>query len=141
MADLIDALLIDAAPALLRADASLMVYPDAEGNVPESPVAPYVRWYAHVEWPADGEADALDGLSVTTVTRWYLHCVGATEQAAAAVAMRVRAALLNARPNTVTGRTCGLIYMEAAEPTNRSELGSAPLYDRPVVYAMTSVPG
>jgi hypothetical protein len=31
--------------------------------------------------------------------------------------------------------------MEAAEPTNRSELGGSPLYVRPVVYAMMSAPG
>lgn len=145
MADLLEHDLIDAAPALLRLDAgppALNVYPDADGNVPERPdvLAGYVRWYASTEWPKDGDANALDGLSVTTTTRWYLHCVGGTEYTAAAIAMRVRTALLNARPS-VAGRICGMIYQESAEVTNRSELGGAPLYVRPVVYAMVSAPG
>lgn len=143
MTDLLDRLLIDAALDRLRADLgppALAVYPDAEGFVPELPTAPYVRVYSSTEWPKEADANSLDGLSVSATTRWYIHCVGETEYAAAAIVMRVRAALLNARP-TVSGRTCGLIYQESAEVTNRSELGGAPLYVRPVVYAMVSAPG
>lgn len=140
MTDTLDRDLIDAAMNLLRADVGLAVYPDGEGFVPEKPTAPYVRVYTTTEWPKDGDANALDGLSVSTTTRWYLHCVAETEYAAAAISMRVRTQLLNARP-TVTGRNCGLIYQEAAEPVNRSELGGSPLYVRPVVYAMVSAPG
>jgi hypothetical protein len=132
--------LMDAGLGLLRADTGLTSYPDAEGSVPESPAVPYVRVYVTTEWPKDGDANAIDGLSVSATTRWYCNCVGETEYAAAAIAMRVRTQLLNARP-TVTGRNCGLIYMEASEATNRSELGGSPLYVRSVVYAMVSVPG
>lgn len=140
MTDLLDRDLVDAAMNLLRADAGLTVYPDAEGFVPELPAAPYVRVYTHTEWPKEGDANAINGLSVSCTTRWYVHCAGESEYAAAAIAMRVRTQLLNARP-TVTGRVCGLIYQEAAEPTNRSELGGLPLYVRPAVYAMVSAPG
>lgn len=145
MTDTLDRDLIDAALAPLRADATsaggvYAVYPDAEGFVPERPTAPYMRVYSHTEWPKEGDANGLDGLSVSATTRWYVHCVGETEYAAAALAMRARTVLLNLRP-TITGRTCGLVYMEAAEPTNRSELGASALYDRPVVYAMLSAPG
>jgi hypothetical protein len=138
--DLIDRDLIDAALTPLRADAGLTVYPDGEGFVPEKPTAPYVRVYTSTEWPKEGDANAIDGLSVSTTTRWYVHCVAETEYAAAALAMRVRTALLNVRP-TVAGRNCGLIYMEAAEVTNRSELAGTPTYVRTVVYAMVSAPG
>lgn len=142
MTDLLEHDLTDAAPALLHADAGLTVYPDAEGFVPPTPNinAGYVRWYSSTEWPKDADGNALDGLSVSTTTRWYIHCVAGTEYTAAAVAMRVRTQLLNARP-TVAGRSCGLIYMEAAEVTNRSELAGIPTYVRTVVYAMVSVPG
>lgn len=141
----VEADLADAGPALLRADLgppALVVYPDAEGNVPATPdvMASYVRWYSSTEWPKDADGNALDGLSVTATTRWYIHCVGATEYAVAALANRVRVALLNAAP-TVTGRSCNMIYMEASELTNRSELAATPTYVRTVVYAMVSVPG
>jgi hypothetical protein len=137
--------LLDAAPALLRLDAgppALVVWPDADGNVPTSPdvMAGYVRWYGHTEWPKGADGNALDGASTTATTRWYIHCVAATEYSAAGLADRVRTALLDVRP-TVTGRSCGLVYMEASELTNRSELAGTPTYVRTVVYAMVSVPG
>lgn len=134
--------LTEAAPALLRLDATLAVWPDAEGFVPEAldPLTGYIRWYANTEWPKEGDANALDGLSVTTTTRWYLNCVSATQHGTAALEARARTQLLNQRP-TVAGRACGLIYVDAAEPVNRSELGGLPLYVRSVVYAMLSVPG
>lgn len=135
----VDTDLTDAAPALLRDDPDLTVYPDGEGFVPSSPAAPYVRWYSHTEWPKDADGNALDGLSVAATTRWYIHVVATNEYAAAEIAGQVRADLLDARP-TVAGRSCGPIYMEASELTNRSELAGTPTYIRTVVYAMNSWP-
>lgn len=131
MADLVDRALIDAGLTLLRADATLTVYPDPEGMVPPTPAPPYVRVYGAVERPP-GPHNALDGLSVHTVTRWYCHCVGATEPAAIAVGMRVRAALLDQR---VAG---GMIRQEASPPPARDETTGVPVYDAVTVYRLST---
>lgn len=131
---------IDAALALLRADSGLTVYPNAEGFVPTTLTVPYVRVYTSIERPETGVANALDGLSATWVVRWYCHCVGGTEYSAAAVAMHVRAAVLDRRP-TVSGRVCGLIRQESSQPTQRDESTGVAVYDRVDVYRMASAPG
>ncbi len=127
---------------LLRADTALTVYPDAEGFVPESLAPPYVRAFTSVGWPKEGDANALDGLSVTATVRWYVSCVGETETACQELAGRVRTQLLNQVPAVAT-RNNGMAYFEAdsGEQPQRSELASAPLYVQTVVYAMISAPG
>lgn len=139
MADLLDQLHIDAAMDRLRADGSLTVYPDAEGLVPLAPSPPYVRVYTAIERPADASGNDLGGSSGTWTVRWYCHCVGATEYAAAAVAMRVRSALLDVRP-TVAGRACGPIRQDAGQPTTRDESTGIAVYDRVDVYRLTTMP-
>jgi hypothetical protein len=144
VADLFDAQHIDAGLSLLRADASLTVYPDAEGNVPAAVdmASEYVRVHTAIERPTgiSGAANRLDGLSSTAVVRWYCDCVGPNEYASLAVGMRVRAALLDQIP-VIAGRTCGPIRQEAAAPTTRSEVTGIPVYDRVYVYRMQTSPG
>lgn len=137
MADLLDKLHVDAFLDRLRADATLVVYPDPEGHVPPNPVPPYVRSYFSIERPADAAGNALVGLSTTWTTRGYLHCVGATEPAATAVGMRVRAQLLDFRP-TIAGRNCGLIREESAEPPQRDESTGTAVYDALVIYKLVT---
>lgn len=140
MADLLDQAHVDAGMALLRADTALTVYPDAEGNVPTLLAAPYVLVYAAIERPAGADGCALDGLSSRWDVRWYTHSVGATEYAAVAVAMRVRAALLDVRP-TITGRMCGLIRQEAAQPATKDESTGTPIWDVTQVWVLSTLPG
>jgi hypothetical protein len=143
MADTLDQLHLDAGLGLLRADTGpppLLVYPDPEGEVPAEISPPYVRVYTSIERPADGQANALDGRSVTWTVHWYAHCVGANEYAATAVAMRVNRALLDITP-VIAGRVCSMIRQEASQPTQRDESTGTAVYDRVDVYAMTSAPG
>lgn len=140
MADLLDKLHIDAGLDLLRADAALVVYPDTEGNVDIEPSPPYVRVYSYIERPPDDPANGLDGLSSAWTTRWYCHCIGANESSAAAVAMRVRAALLDVRP-TITGRSCDLIKQEAANPPTPDSSTGPTVLDAVVVYRLMTLPG
>lgn len=132
----------DAGLDLLRAGGVLTVYPDAQGFVPVQLVPPYVRAYASVGWPKGGDANAIDGLSVTAAVRWYVNLVAETEPGCFELAGLVRERLLNQVP-AVAGRANGMIYFEAdsGEQAQRSELGSAPLYVLTVVYAMLSAPG
>jgi hypothetical protein len=140
MADLLDKLHIDAALDLLRADAGLTVYPSAEGHVPAEPSPPYVRVYAYIERPPDDPANGLDGRSSAWTTRWYCHCIGANEASATAVAMRVRAALLDVRP-TIAGRSCDRIVQEAANPPTRDDSTGSTVLDLVVVYRLMTLPG
>jgi hypothetical protein len=141
MADLLEQAHIDAGLGLLRADTGLTVYPGPEGLVPANPSPPYVRVYTSIETPGGtGVADALDGKSATWVTTWICHCVGANEYAAAAIAMRVRSALLDVRP-VIAGRSCDLIGKEASQPTQRDSSTGVDVYDRVDVYSLTTGPG
>ena len=132
MADLIDRQLLDAGLTLLRADPALVVYPDVEGQVPATPEPPYVRVYGAVGRPP-GPGNALDGLSRQLTARWWCHCVGTTEPAALAVAMRVRVALLDARING------GMVRQEVGDqPPVRDETTGVPVYDVVAVYRLIS---
>ena len=131
----------DAGLTLLR-NAGLSVLPDADGFLEPKPQPPYVLVYTSVAWPRAGDANALDGLSVTCTVRWICHIITASERAAHEYAGMVREAMLDQRP-TITGRNCDLIDFEsdAGDPANRSELGAEPRYDLTVVYSMMSAPG
>lgn len=122
MTDGFDNALVNGGLALLAADASLVVYP---GGVPQPvppapPIPPpYVVVYSIVEWAFSDQGDSLDGLAGTPTVRWICHCVGGgpdaspadAEQAARAVAQRVRTALLNKRL-VIAGLNLGLIRQE-----------------------------
>lgn len=138
MTDLIDQLHADAGLNLLRADSGLTVY---DGAVPNPwPGLPFVLVYVVVEWPARGEGISLDSLSVKCQVSWYCHSVGETAIASRAVAQRVRAALLNQRP-TVSGRVCGLINQESADPPRRDESIGTVVMNAVSVYSLVTMPG
>jgi hypothetical protein len=61
--------------------------------------------------------------------------VGANEYAAAAVAMRVRAQLLDFRP-TIAGRNCGLIRQDSSTPAQRDESTGVLVMDRLDTYRL-----
>jgi hypothetical protein len=142
MTDGLDQSLISAGIALLRADASLVVFAGGVPNSTPPAVPPYVVVYSSVEWPP-GAADALDGVAGTPVARWICHCIGGgvpgstpedAEIAARAVGQRVRTALLNKRL-VVTGLNLGLIRQEqgAGVPTPTNTTGD-PVMELTVVY-------
>lgn len=137
MADLLDAQHIDAAPALLRADAGLVVYPDAEGFTPEprDRAAQYVRWYATIERPRSAEGNALDGRSTVWTTRWYCQCVGENEYASAVVAMRVNR-LLDGQVPAIPGRSVNKIEQEVYNPPDRDNSTGQQIFNTQVVFAM-----
>lgn len=106
-------------------------------RVPAELPSRYFRVYTATERPDDADGNALIGRSSTWVTRWYVHHVGQNDTAVRALAMQSRTALLDERP-TVTGRSCGLIRQEAAQPPQRDEHAGPLVIDLVVVYRMTS---
>jgi hypothetical protein len=137
-----DQALVAGGIALLRADASLTVYPGGVPNLTPPAVPPYVVTYASVEWPPS-DADSLDGLAGTPTVRWITHSIGGgvpgatpedAEIAARAVGQRVRTALLNKRL-VIAGLNLGLIRQEpgAGVPTRDDSTG-VPVMDLIVVY-------
>lgn len=142
MTDLLDELHADAAPALLRNNATIAGAVLTE--VPEAtawPDPPYFMIYTIVAWPEDGDANGLDHQAVTCKTTWYVHCVGETAAAARGLGMQARATLLNARP-TIAGRNCCMIVQDdASAPPQKDEQTGTPRWDLPVVYSLTTVPG
>lgn len=139
MADDLDELHAQAGLALLDADAVLTVY---DGKVPDpTPAPPYVLVYTTVARPSGeaGAANALDGASQTFVTRWMCHCVGESAAAARAVAMRVRAALLDQRP-TIAGRSCNPIRQDDVQSPVKDETTGRPVMDLVATYSMITTP-
>lgn len=133
MADITDQAHYDAFMAFLRADVALTVYPDPEGFTPIEAPDRYVRVFGFIDRPAEAGGNSLAGTSQQWTTRLYCHCVGPNEYAAAAVAMRVRAAVLDKRP-TVAGRDCGLIREDQALPPVRDTATGADSFDATCVY-------
>jgi hypothetical protein len=138
-----DQALVAGGIALLRADASLTVYPGGVPNLTPAAAPPYVVTRATVEWPPGAVGDSLAGLSRTPTVRWFCYCVGGgvsgatpedAEIAARAVAQRVRAALLNKRL-VIAGMNLGVIKQEqgAGVPTPTDTTG-APVMELVVVY-------
>lgn len=137
MADTLDQLHADVGLDLLRADVgppALVVYDSA---VPKVPATSYVLVYTHIERPSDHAANSADGMSDTVTVRWYCHCVGPNAASARAVAMRVRAALLDVRPS-IAGRSCGLIRQESTVPPTRDESTGVLVIDTVQVYRLTT---
>ena len=89
--------------------------------------------YVVVEWTRDGIGTALTSTQVTVTTTLYCHCVGETAASARAVAMRVRAALLNVRP-VIAGRNCGPIKQRETVPPQRDETTGRLVMDAVGVY-------
>lgn len=134
MTDGLDQALANAGIDLLKADAGLTVY---DGQIPDGTQPPYVRVYAHIEWPDGAPGDSLDGLSRSPVVRWYCHCIGANDTAARAVAQRVRTQLLNQRP-VIPGLNLGLIKQEFASVPTPDESTGPLVMDAIVVYKLSA---
>lgn len=143
MADTLEAAHINAALDLLRADTNLTVYPDPEGLVPleRDRADHYVIVYTSIERPPGlaGASNRLPGRSDTWVVRYYCHCVGPNAYSAAAVAGRVRVALLDVTP-TITGRTPKPIKQDGDQPANRDDSTGSPVYDQVVIYRLRTSP-
>lgn len=139
MADLLDRQHIDAGMNLLRADAGLTVYPDAEGDVPSPADRPdhYLMVYATISRPRAADGNALDGLSKVWTTTWYVHAVGPNHNSSVAVAMRANRALLDQRP-TIAGRSVNPITQATEQPPTRDESTGLPVYDTVVTYEMVT---
>lgn len=142
MTDGFDQALADAGLNLLRADLGPPALAVFDGKVDEDPVTglsadpPYVLVYTTVEWPPGAPGDALDGVAGSPTVRWICHCVGGNQDAARAVAQRVRAALLNKRP-AMAGLDSGLIRMESSPPPQRrDESTSEHTWDAIVTYRL-----
>jgi hypothetical protein len=74
------------------------------------------------------------------VTRWYVACVGGSDQSARSIGNRARQLLVNVHP-TIAGRTCGLIQQEATRPPVRNELTGELVEDIVDTYVLTTYPG
>ena len=141
MTDVFDLALVNAGLDLLRADSALTVYDGAVPNpAPPYPTPPpYVLVYSTVAWPADDDTiGSLDGRSRRLVARWICHCVGETQQASREVAQRVRAAMLDARPQ-VSGLQPGFIRDEQDDPPARDETTGVVVFDAVHVYRLNAV--
>lgn len=129
-ADAILDLLADAPPV----SPALVVH---DGKVPDGAEPPYVLVYLATTTPT-GTSLASD--QDRAVTRAYCHCVGADAKAARAVAGRVHAALLNAKP-TIAGRVCWPIRDDdSGGPPDRDETTGVLVMDAVSVYRLESVP-
>lgn len=137
MADLQDAAHFDAALNLLRADATLRLYPDGEGFVPTLPVLPYIRVHHYISRQPDAPGNSLAGLSHSWTVWLYFHCAGETDQSAAAMQMRVRAGLLDVVP-TVAGRVCGPLREDQCLPVQKDSTSGRDVYDAVCIYRYTS---
>lgn len=135
MSDQLDELHARAGLDLLHADTHLVVHD--ETSIPAGTLGPYVRVYTHTERPFDHPGNRLSGTSDTYVVRWYCHCIGPNDTSARAVAMRVRAALLDVRP-VIAGRSCAPIRMESSLPPTPDETTGDLVVDLAVVYRLTT---
>ena len=137
MTDLLDVAVVNAGLDLMRADTLLNVF---DGVVPSpTPTPPYVLVYSTVTWPSDDDTiSALDGRSRRVVARWICHCVGESQQASREVAQRVRAALLDARPQ-IAGLQPGFIRDEQDDPPVRNEQTGVVVFDAVHVYRLNAV--
>ena len=137
MTDLLDVAVVNAGLDLMRADTLLSVF---DGVVPSpTPTPPYVLVYSTVTWPSDDDTiGALDGRSRRVVARWICHCVGESQQASREVAQRVRAALLDARPQ-IAGLQPGFIRDEQDDPPVRNEQTGVVVFDAVHVYRLNAV--
>jgi hypothetical protein len=136
MADLLDQQHADVGLDLLRADAGLVVF-DSVVSDPTPDPPRYVLVYPVVEWPRDGVGTAVSATQVTITTTYYCHCVGLTAASARALAMRVRAALLNVRP-VIAGRSCSPIKQREMAPPQRDESTGRAVMDQVGVYEFSS---
>lgn len=133
--DLLDEAHAQVAIAILVADGAWPVHVD---KVPDDAELPYALVYPIVGWPDGNPDESLDGQTRRCVTRWYIHCVGSTDQSARSVSGRVRQLLLNARP-TIPGRSCGFISQDVDPTRMPNEATGVLVVDLTAVYLLVSV--
>lgn len=115
----------------------LVVY---SGQIPQGAAPPYVRVYIHAESPRESESQSLTGSTAERLMVWIiLHCVGANDDAARAVAYRARGALLDVTP-TIAGRSCWPIRQESSIPPDPNETTGVMVVDQVDTYRFDSVP-
>jgi hypothetical protein len=142
VADQLDDLHANVALSLLAASGALgsKVF---DGKVDDPmPNPPFVVVYTLVEWPSgpDEMANAIDHLSATCRTTWYIHCVGSTAAAARRTAMHVRSTLIDVTP-VIAGRSCGMISQVDVQPPVRDETTGRLVMDLVHVYTLLTAPG
>jgi hypothetical protein len=127
----------DAIIGLLTADVALVVY---DGKVPDPPAVPakqYVLVYFDTSTP---EGTSLTSDQDRAITRAFCHCVGADAKASRAIAGRVAARLLNAKPS-IAGRVPWPIRDDdSGSPPDRDETTGVLVMDSVSVYRLESVP-
>ena len=126
----------DAWLALLEPEPGLMIYDDA---VPNGTTAPYALLYIAGTFAPGAPGNALDGTSREFTSRAIVHCVGADQVAARAIAGKVRSRLLDVRP-VITGRSCGMIRQDAALDPVRDETMGSLVMDMVTIYRFASEP-
>ena len=130
----------DAILALLRADASLVVYPPTGGGgttVPAGTNPPYVVVQVIADRPDGGR---LQHLSTRFRARAYCQCVGANDIAARVVSDRVAAALLDVRP-TIAGRSVYPIRHDIGRDPLSTDTTGTTTVTITDVYRLESDPG
>jgi hypothetical protein len=109
------------------------------GGVPTTAAAPYALIYISDVDPENGPSRTING-DVGSYCCWaYVHCVGATQEAALRVADLVRDRLLNVAP-TIAGRQCRRIRREDGRPVERDQSTTVGRWDKVDVYRLDSEP-
>lgn len=125
---------------LLRAQASLTVYPPEDGGptiVPAHAVPPYVSVHMAADRPLGGR---LDMRSTRFRMRIYCHCVGADDIGARAVSDLVADALLD-KVVTIAGRSCYPIRSETGRDPREDESTGRSVVTITDTYRLESDPG
>lgn len=126
--------LLAAAPPGTEPGPALVVHHDAV--IPPGAVPPYARPYIYTAATASTSIRHQTDRVVTIAT---IHCVGANDTAARAVAGRVAAALLDVTP-TIAGRTCFPIRCDGTLPVDKDESTGPLVMDQVVTYRLESLP-
>lgn len=130
----------DAVLGLLRATASLTVYPEPDSvkQVPDDALPPYVSVYVTTRYDLGPSLAMRSSRAVTTIT---CHCVGGNAIAARAVAQMVSGALLDIVP-TIAGRRCFPIRQDPVDaPPRPDESTGSLVMDLVQQYRLETLPG
>lgn len=126
--------------ALLRAQANLTVYPDEDGGpatVPNGALPPYVSVHFVSEHIDNNN---LTTKSTRTRTRAFVHCVGANDKAARAMAAKVRDAWLDVVP-AIPGRSVYPIRHEQTRDPQTTEPVAVTTVTITTIYRLEDQPG
>lgn len=107
-----------------------------EGIVPPKTAPPYFAVHSAFDRPVDDRAVLR---STDASLRIWVHCVGATTQAAQGMADVAARALLNVRP-VIPGRRCWPIRHEASDPARPDKSTGVLVVTRADVYRLRTTP-